>query len=889
VPLPNVQSPPEDPATRPAKKTRLRLLVPCSDRLPGGVLARLKQSPVDVLPVHPTLGGVSLRRSDVLLLGDGERLGDLAQALKRLNGTSTPVLVFGALDPGVDGLKVVSLEPGESSEATADAVLKAVVRLLKPLGKSRGPEVQRSGEMRAVGAAERSETAHAVPEGPTEFSPLPDIPKSAGLPIFSVGARVVAPTKTTLPLQEGFALGSDPMVSAKVSHSMMPESFSMQGSRWIVLDDHVARAHTTANCLADQGALVEVSGSQPNDVRLEALRSFDAVGVLVSDAELETLGPALGSFQRDARLRFVRVVPLRFSELYDERSSHLDEETLRRLLLPHWQVEHDLLRDLLAGRKVSIDHVGAAKLLRAGARLKGKMDFRLEGGGPTWVITLSDNQVLSIRENGQPRAASEAIGCLQRMLEIVGGTASLERNRALDEARPIDLLERLLDRCATPRSVFGQAPRTMSLAPPVKMSSPPAAPVAAIVAAPDAGYGEDVLTVPLERAELAPSHELPPLPRQVATPGSQRASAGLAAHGAWQGFLEQVWRPAMREAELAWSAVRPWVLTHKPFAVALTSAVALGMVTFAVVLVVEANDDAVAQAKPATPSEENGPPRKESPEAPARVAASPVAAIAEGEEIPSATESELEALLALPAPRPEGCERWVGTDRVARQAEQAKSAWRMARKSLMRGDAEQAEQRLCLSLHMDPRGPGALDMIRFQFMQSDVSAAQAWAQWAVGERPGDPEAKQLLADALHQQGKEPLARAVLLDSMSLSAADVAVVKSVANRYANAGYRALNGIDHPQADRLFRRATTLDPKHALATAGRAVIALATGDLQTSETLAERAAELDPQSFEAHLVMGDIHAARKNSAQARTEWLTAAALRPGSGEARQRLGL
>src|SRR5690606_364017 len=116
------------------------------------------------------------------------------------------------------------------------------------------------------------------------------------------------------------------------------------------------------------------------------------------------------------------------------------------------------------------------------------------------------------------------------------------------------------------------------------------------------------------------------------------------------------------------------------------------------------------------------------------------------------------------------CERWIGSAKVGRQPDQAMSAWRMARKSLLRGDTDQAEQRLCLSLHLDVRGPGTLDMIRFQFLKNDAEGALAWARWAVAERPTDPESKQLMADALHQLDREPLARALLLESMNLTAA-----------------------------------------------------------------------------------------------------------------------
>lgn len=933
MPLTTKLAPDASLAPRPAtakKKSRLRLLVPCGDRLPPGVLLRLKRSPIEVLAVHPSLSGLVLRRSDVVLLGDARRLAELKAALERNDALTTPVVALGAEAGNGHGLRVERLEPASTPEATADAVLRTVVKLLKPLGGSREDKPGDSSETAAVDElpSESSPRPAAPPVAappvaapPVAVAPANDtaappdtaarshpaipapieLPKAAPLPIFSIGT----PTRANLLPEVPLALGTDPAASAKLSRSLMPEAFSIQGSRWIVLDDDVARAHATATCLTSQGGVVEVTGSQPNENRLGVLRSFDAVGVLVADAALERLGPLLGAFQRDPRLRWVRVVPVRFSELYDERSSRLDAETLKLLLLPHWQVEHDTVRDLLASQSVPIDHVGLAKLLRAGARLQSRMDLFVECPLGRFEIALADGQLLAVGRDGVPAEPHETRARLVELLSLDEGSARLERNRQSRGTSPIGRVEQLLEQCASAARAL-----TFSVPPaaPFAASVPPGAPFAASAppfavqspapsAAPDPGYDEDVLTVPLDRQEFV---------RQGYIPGGTEPSASSrAAPGRFQHFGENA-RRALPRARLwllreaveplaLWARnglrdARPWIRAHKPLSIG-AGALALSAVIGITVVIARSDPDtaraaeaeAVAKRELAPVAAATANPAASASQAAAELAGAPV----DGSEPPAS--GDLAALLDGPAERPDGCERWVGSEPVARQAKQATAAWRMARKSLMRGDDEQAEQRLCLSLHLDSRGPGTLDLIRFQLQKRNIEGAKAWARWALRERPRDPEPKQLLADAVHQEGNEPMARALLLESMNLTAADTSVITNVANRYAGAGFRALEGADPAQADRLFRRATTLDPRHALGMAGRARVALGAGDVRGATAHAERSVELDPKLFEAHLALGDAYQKQGDAAKARTAWLTAAALKPGTRETRERLGL
>jgi Flp pilus assembly protein TadD len=238
---------------------------------------------------------------------------------------------------------------------------------------------------------------------------------------------------------------------------------------------------------------------------------------------------------------------------------------------------------------------------------------------------------------------------------------------------------------------------------------------------------------------------------------------------------------------------------------------------------------------------------------------------------------------------PKGCERWIAA-RVDEQARPtvATRPYHAARRALMKGDLEKAQEMTCRSVGMDPDGPGTESLIHMHFSRNDMAAATSWTEWAHLRQPSDPHIKQLLADVRNRQGRTDEARALLLDAMDVTAAENNVLRKVAAKYASSGFRVLRARDPARAERMFRRATTLDADNAHATADLAIVTLRRGQADEALGHARRAVELDPRDFQAQLVLGDAHAEAGDDERAKQAWLAAAGLNPHSPKVRERLG-
>lgn len=225
----------------------------------------------------------------------------------------------------------------------------------------------------------------------------------------------------------------------------------------------------------------------------------------------------------------------------------------------------------------------------------------------------------------------------------------------------------------------------------------------------------------------------------------------------------------------------------------------------------------------------------------------------------------------------------------ARRSAPARWAWNTARKSLLAGDLATAEAHLCKSAELDPAGPGAVDLVRLYLMRGDSSLANASAQWALLQQPGDPTLQQLLADAMNQSGDVEGARALLLTSMNLPPSENGKISKVARRFVNAGYQVLKGDDPAQAERMFRRAVALDPENLPGVTGLADLLLRRKNVAGASRFARQAAELGPRDFQAQFVYAEVLAAEGDAQAAKTAYQVALQLNPNSSAVRQRLGI
>ncbi len=813
----------------------VRLLVVGGDHVPRAVVAALKSAPIEYVPVGESVGAVLRGRRDILLVAgkvDAEALREElapAQSTSRIAYPPT-IVVLGdpttcALSNAAD-LEVTFVPTSTDSSTISRRVLQVITASLVKRGVIRHRSSSNAPSVRPVRSSHRPSRA---PSRPSSRAVL-RVPSFFQADLSS-GASSTSPQALRIPqaprlpshdleVSEPASTSNLPSVQPAAPRSLMPKAVVVEGSRWLVLDDDVARAHAVASAIEAVGGQVEVSGLRPSDARLQILRDLDASGVLVPESDMSGLVSLFRAFESDARLRWVPLVPIRWSAIFDEASGHVDREALKLQLLPHWQPDHDLLEQLRAGQTVDVARIGPAKVIRSAATNSGNIELEIQCDGELWVLGMQHGQLHSVQHNGQNCAPEERGPALDTVLNLSRGSACLLSTDPVVGARS-----------------FG--------------------PMTGILKA-QASFGTPVLV------------------QQAAAPT------------AFELWLAPVFGPVRRH----WGRL----------SVVQRNAIAMGAgvlsTSFLAALLLNLDDGKATASVPvgAAPSvvtaSVSGPalPTVAKPPTTGERVESETPQIQEPETTDEASAAEAEVSDPSGRGLPTGCGRWITAQvPVVPQPHQAMSAWRMARKAMQVGNLARAEELLCVSVAMDAIGPGPAGLVRFHFSQNNVSAATHWAEWAYQQKPKDPEVKQLLADVRNRQGKLDEARALLHDAMNVSAADVSVLRQVARKYANAGHEALRALDPGQAERLFRRAITLDSNNVTAVAGMAQVSLRKGELEVATRFAERAVKMNPRHFEVQLALGDVYAETNQQEKAKQAWLEAARMRPSDREARKRLGL
>lgn len=654
-----------------------------------------------------------------------------------------------------------------------------------------------------------------------------------------------------------------------VTNSIMPKLLPVEGSRWLLLDDDVARAHAVAKSLEAAGAQVVLSGTRPTDAQLRLFRQFGATGVLVEEASLDVVASLLQRFARDLWLRGVNLVTVRWQQLYDAATQSVDVEALKLRVLPHWQPEHDALEALSLGQAVNLAALGPARLLRALLQVRGRRDVAVSCEHSRFNLKLHGGRLWSLEVNGVEKLATAARE-LESVLRLTEGTVVSTSSQGARRTTPDELeLGALLDESwrETPEPGVELEPTLRrSDATPLPAAVVPASPLPAAVEAPAvlSHRQEPVDQPPLGAISVALVAD-PPL--QAATRQARGASASRAAL-AWMNTWRGHAAGALLLGKASWSALQ----RRQQYIIAGAS---LGAVTALASVVIAASR---GPATTESSSADLGAPTAQ---------IEPQLAPAVEQPKPRSEEPAARAKDAFPG----GCERWLSypEPKVERDAAQAKSAWHAARRAIQVGDWSAAEESLCRCAALDATGAGPIGLADLYLSRNNLAQASEWAEWALLKLPKDSKVKQMLADVRNQQGRTDEARALLHDSMNLSAEDEQVLAQVAKKYSTAGYKALRAQDPKQARRLFRRASVLDRKNALSRAGLAELALRDGDATTALAWATEAVKLDPRSFEVQLVLGDAHAKGGQLTQAKQAWLEAARISPTSTEPRKRLGL
>jgi Flp pilus assembly protein TadD len=621
--------------------------------------------------------------------------------------------------------------------------------------------------------------------------------------------------------------------------STAPDGRTLRATRWVVVDDDEARLQAVATCLRQMGAKVETTALRGFQPKLGALRCFDAIGYIVGERELRSASQLLKVLEGDARLRWMRLVVVRWTEVFEPESTGVSAETLTRSLEQHWESEWESLEQLIQGLELGVERLGIPRILVAVGRLPGPLTLRVASLQHDFALELSEGRLLRLEMDDQAVQPKQLDAGMDQLLQLSEGSAVLEATpqRQSETLAPQgglaplgELLRAHAERLGKHSLFSGAAPLSTVGAEEPRVSARWAAFSSWLSAALDPFQGR---TVHLKRlAELLRSYRAPIAAGALAM---VLACAAMAVLVSRDPSVPRLVAPLRTEAQL--------------------------------------NSD----AELANPAAANGATRQ--------------AATLTGVESQRGALGEPRAEGAEPPSVTAQCEHLGPKGQLppGQRAAQAKSAWRLGRKSLLVGDLALAAERMCLSALLDPQGAGAADLVRLHFTRGDIPSARAGAEWALAEQPGEPTVKQLLADALNQDGDTEGARQLLLDSMGLPPGESGKIAKVAQRFAVAGNQVLKGGDAAQAERMFRRAVALNRDNLTGTVGLADLLLRRKQVAAASPFAKRAAALGPQNFHAQLLLGEVLSAEGESEAAKAAFQVALRLNPTSARVRQRLGI
>lgn len=317
--------------------------------------------------------------------------------------------------------------------------------------------------------------------------------------------------------------------------------------------------------------------------------------------------------------------------------------------------------------------------------------------------------------------------------------------------------------------------------------------------------------------------------------------------------------------------------------------VALGAV---VALSFAAGSTPVAQAPPteeASPPVEQRAPVAEEPPSSEPHAEPAAAGESEGEkeQVKDVDPGSLSAIIGLERTGAAAdCELPSGKTKPGGEA-QAAAELKRGRKSLARGNPEEALGAFCTALQKNPKNTSAsISLVQTYLLLDDAEHAKAAAEAALERHPKSSKVKEVLGDALARRGDVDEAVEVWLEHMKLGPRDTAKIDKVAAKYVKLAERALKAADRAQAERLFRRAALLNQKLASASVGLARVLLEGEQTAASVAWAKRAVGIDAKNAAAHVALGDALEKAGKGDEARASYEKALEIDPQHERAKSR---
>lgn len=174
--------------------------------------------------------------------------------------------------------------------------------------------------------------------------------------------------------------------------------------------------------------------------------------------------------------------------------------------------------------------------------------------------------------------------------------------------------------------------------------------------------------------------------------------------------------------------------------------------------------------------------------------------------------------------------------------DQSALVWKRARGKLVLGDREGAHAELCRAAYIFPSGL-AVEALIEQLLDMDAPRkAEPFMEQALKARPHRPKTLELRGDLVSQLGDHDKARTIWVEALGLTETTPKVLSQVARQIVAQAETVLAGGQVGLAERLLRRAATLDPTSSSALIGLSRVEELRGDsarAKAFQTLADRA--------------------------------------------------
>lgn len=257
---------------------------------------------------------------------------------------------------------------------------------------------------------------------------------------------------------------------------------------------------------------------------------------------------------------------------------------------------------------------------------------------------------------------------------------------------------------------------------------------------------------------------------------------------------------------------------------------------------------------------------------------------------PQAPAPQAFAAWVLPPQQTPTCEQLVEAPSMIDGAsiERGSAAWERARRLLVLGDMGAAHKHMCAAVLNNPQSLALEGLISYYLSLHAAEQAHKWSEVALDVRPDSRNAGELHGDALSQLGREQEARDAWLAALSLARGDQKVASRVAESYVGEAEKSLLSKDIPRAESMARRAAGLDPHSAAASALMASVFVALGEDEHARYWLKRCQEQNAEEPACLLVRGDFELEEGRSADAAATYRRVTQLAPGNRRGWQRLG-